>query len=199
MRFSILIPMHNASKHVKKALDSVKKQSFKDYELIAICDACEDNTADIARKYPDKVIEVDNHLVGPTLNAGLDIAQGDYILFMDDDDWWMHEFVLEMLNMALEQTDADVLCFSFIWKGVGYARYNANNGGYFPAVWNKAWNRSFIGDHRFGTRKHDSDLVFHNEMMVIPHRNAEWDQAFYYYNYLRKGSLTAELKAKEKE
>lgn len=196
MRFSVIMSLHNSAKFVKKALNSVKSQTFDDYELICVCDSCTDDSAKIARKYTDKVLEVNNQRMGPTLNAGLDIAQGEYIMFMDDDDWWLHEFVLEMIDKALKtsETPVDVLFFSFLWKGIGYAHYRSNGGdNYYPAVWNKCWKRSFIGDHRFTDKQYGSDLVFHNEMMPLVKRYAEWDQPFYYYNYLRKGSLTKQL------
>ncbi len=90
-KFSIIIPAHNSAKFIKKALDSVKIQTFKDYELIVVCDACTDKTAEIARKYTDKVIKVDFTNEGRTRNVGLDAAVGDWILWIDDDDWWMHE------------------------------------------------------------------------------------------------------------
>ena len=194
MKFSVIMSLHNAAKYCRKALNSIKAQTFKDYELICVCDSCEDDTAKIARKYTKNVLEVNNHRMGPTLNAGLDIAKGDYVLFIDDDDWFVHEFVFEMLGKALEANpDVDVLFFSFLWKGVGYAYLKGNSGMYFPAVWNKCWNRSFIGDHRFGDKQAGSDGVFHQEMMPLVKRYAEWDQPFYYYNYLRPGSTTQML------
>ena len=55
MMFSIIIPAHNAAEYIRKGLDSIKSQSYKDYELIVVCDACTDNTEAIAREYTDKV------------------------------------------------------------------------------------------------------------------------------------------------
>ena len=89
-KFSVIMPAHNASEYIRKALDSVRMQTFKDYELIVICDACDDDTADIAREYTDKVIEVGFRNPGPTRSAGLDAATGEWELFMDDDDCWIH-------------------------------------------------------------------------------------------------------------
>ena len=57
-RFSIIIPAFNAEKHIRKALDSIKEQTFRDYELIVICDNCTDNTAQVAWTYGAKVIKV---------------------------------------------------------------------------------------------------------------------------------------------
>ena len=122
MRFSFIIPAFNAEDHIVKGLESIKAQTFKDYELIVVCDRCKDRTKEIAESYGAKTLEVDFGRDGLTRNAGLDIAQGEYILFMDDDDWLLHEFVFEQINKKLKETnDPELLCFSFIWKGVMYA------------------------------------------------------------------------------
>lgn len=186
-KFSIIMPAHDAAKYIRKALDSVASQTYTDYELIVICDACKDNTAEIAREYGANVIEVDYTNSGLTRNAGLDVATGEWVLFMDDDDWWLHEFVLEQLNEKLG--GEDILCFGFIWKGVGYTEPNRPGGHYWPAVWNKCWRRSAIGDTRFRPIYPD-DLIFHDTMMDKALFIKAWDMPLYYYNYWREGSIS---------
>ncbi|MBR3646583.1 MAG: glycosyltransferase family 2 protein [Lachnospiraceae bacterium] len=194
MRFSMIIPAFNAEDHIIKGLESIKAQTFKDYELIVVCDRCKDRTKEIAESYGAKTLEVDFGRDGLTRNAGLDIAQGEYILFMDDDDWLLHEFVFEQINKKLKETnDPELLCFSFIWKGVMYANPIARNGNLYPSVWNKAWKRSWIGDTRFTDVYSISDFYFHNAMMKKPHRRIIWDSPCVYYNYLRPGSISDEM------
>ena len=194
MRFSFIIPAFNAEDHIIKGLESIKSQTFKDYELIVVCDRCKDRTKEIAESYGAKTLEVDFGRDGLTRNAGLDIAQGEYILFMDDDDWLLHEFVFEQINKKLKETnDPELLCFSFIWKGVMYANPIARNGDLYPSVWNKAWKRSWIGDTRFTDVYSISDFYFHNAMMKKPHRRIIWDFPCVYYNYLRPGSISDEM------
>lgn len=191
MRFSIIIPAHNAADRIRNALESIKKQTFTDYELIVICDSCDDNTAEIAKEYTDKVLKVHNHRDGLTRNAGLDIANGEYILFMDDDDWWLHEYVLDMINKKLDKEPCDVLCFAFIWKTVGYAGPLDNGGGHFVAVWNKCWRREYIGKTRFNNIQYGSDVVFNSDMFFVKSpRVVNWEMPLYYYNFLREGSLS---------
>ena len=190
MRFSIIIPAHNSAKHIQKALRSIKKQSFTDYELIVICDACSDGTEFMAKVYGADIIEnVEFHNDGLARNRGLDLATGEWILFMDDDDWWLHEYVLEQLNSKLND-DIDVLVFSFIFKHKGYAHPTSNNGYMWPAVWCKCWRRSAIGDTRFPNVYSVSDSYFHRDMMLKNLRVKAWDMPMYYYNYLRKGSIS---------
>lgn len=183
MRFSIIIPAYNSEQYIRKALESVQMQSFKDYELIVVCDSCTDKTEQIAKEYGAKTIAVNFNQDGQTRNVGIDNAKGEYILFMDDDDWFLHEFVLEQLHAKL--SGEDVLRFSFIWKHKGYAKC-----GNYIAVWNKCWRREFIGSTRFSKKLYWSDVDFHNLMMDKNPRMTDWDMPMYYYNFLRKGSIT---------
>lgn len=192
MRFSIIVPAYNAENRIRKCLDSIKQQTFMDYELIVICDSCEDRTEEIAKEYGAITKNVSFHQDGQTRNAGIDMAKGDWILFLDDDDWWLHEYVLQQLSDKLDQTPGiDVLCFSFIFKGWKYASPAGNQGCHWIAVWNKCWSREFVGNTRFSARWSKSDVDFNDEMMRKHPRMVDWDMPMYYYNYLRPGSISA--------
>ena len=125
MRFSIIIPAHNTDKWISKCLESIRQQTFKDYQLIVLCDACTDNTEQIARGYADIVEVVDYHADGLTRNRGLEIATGEYIVFVDSDDWLLHEYVLDQLNTKIiTENYPDVIAFSFImdvWTVLWYS------------------------------------------------------------------------------
>lgn len=193
MRFSIILPAYNAADRIIKTLESIKQQTFTDYELIAICDSCHDNTEEICKSYGAITEAVEFHGAGLSRNRALEIAKGDWILFMDDDDWYLHEYVLEQLDKKLTQNpDIDVLICSFIIKGLQYATPRDDQGYLWPAVWNKAWRRSFVGDSKFSTSRGANDLDFHNVVMAKNPRILEWDMPIYYYNYMRPGSITEE-------
>ena len=200
MKFSIIIPAYNASGHIRKALESIRVQSFTDYELIVVCDSCTDDTEAIARAYGAQTKAVDFHRDGLTRNAGLDMASGEWILFLDDDDWLLHEFVLSQLAVKTSQIDCDIIAFAFIWKHQGYApprRGGIRGGGYFwPAVWNKCYRRDFIGDTRFNSKWSVSDLDFTNALFAKHPRIQVWDMPLYYYNYMRPGSITEQDRGK---
>lgn len=193
MYFSIIIPAHNSEKYIHNALDSIRNQTFGDYELIVVCDSCTDDTQRIAKDYDAITIQTDFHCDGPARSAGLDVATGDWILFMDDDDWWLHEYVLSQLAEKTTNEKFDVLVFGFIWKHLGYTGTLSPSGEYYPAVWNKCWKRSFIGDTRFPNVYSVSDYYFHLEMMKKYPRIVRWEMPLYYYNYLRKGSISYEM------
>lgn len=190
MRFSIVIPAYNAADHIRKCLDSIRQQTFKDYEIIVVCDSCEDNTEEIAQAYGAKTFAVNYHHSGYTRNIGIAQAQGEYILFMDDDDWWLHEYVFELLDKKLRETySPDILFFSFIFKGVKY--HNPQGGEYLPAFWNKAWRREFIKDLRVeGKDAYEGDVEFQDKALSRNPRIVEWDMPMYYYNYMRAGSMS---------
>lgn len=189
-KFSIIIPAHNAEEHGLRAFNSIKNQTFTDYECIVVCDACQDMTFDVAKAFGFHAVITDFGNDGLARSKGLDMARGEWVLFMDDDDWWLHEYVLEMLADRLNDLECDVLCFSFIWKHMGYAHPLGNRGWPWPAVWNKVWRREFIGSTRFPNVYSVSDSYFHKDMMGKNPRLAIWDMPFYYYNYLRIGSIS---------
>ena len=189
-RFSIIIPAHNSSAYIHNALESVRIQSFKDYELIVVCDSCDDNTEQIAKSYGAITKSVNYHQDGQTRNTGIELATGEYVLFIDDDDWWLHEFVLEQLDEKLKEDNPDVLCFSFIFRHWKYATPKGNNGKRWIAVWNKCWRREFIKDCRFSNEWSVSDVQFDKQAMSKKPKLIEWDMPIYYYNYMREGSIS---------
>lgn len=195
MQFSMILPVHNAAGFMGRMLNSIKDQSWKDYELLILCDACTDDSEAIAREYaanwpkgPEVLVEKVNFgRAGLTRNRGLELARGDWVLFADDDDWLLHEYVFAQLA-AMTDEPTDIVACSFIWRGVGY--YAPTRNDFNPAVWNKAWRREFIGETRFSNRRYGDDADFTNAMLAKRPRIAYWDMPIYYYNYLRGGSLT---------
>lgn len=185
--FSVIVPAHNAADYIKKGLKSIRSQVFTDYELIVICDRCEDYTGKIALNYADRTLIRDYGLDGMARNAGIDAARGKYLLFMDDDDWWIHEYCFDMIKSALDRKAVDVLRFGFIWKGRGYYSQERQR---VIAVWAKAWKREFIGETRFPRTPYWSDVRFDKEMHDKPYTYGVIDQPLYYYNYLRPGSIS---------
>ena len=83
MKLSIVIPAKNEEKYLPKLLASVKKQSFKDYEIIVADNNSKDKTKEIAKSYGCKIVK--GGLPGKGRNAGAKIAKGEIILFLDAD------------------------------------------------------------------------------------------------------------------
>lgn len=189
--FSVIVPIHNAEQFMRKGLDAIRAQEFKDYELIIICDRCTDNTEKIADEYADTLLVADFGRAGMSRNAGLDIAMGKWILFADDDDWYLPGAFQAIHDALKDDPPIDLLAYGFDWKGKGLCIQN--NGRIYTAVWNKAWRRSFIGYERFPDWIHTDDLGFARKM----HPKARWGylpMILYYYNFLRPGSVSDKIK-----
>ena len=191
----MIVPAHNSAGYIRRCLHSIRMQTYKDYELIVVCDACTDNTWAAARGDADKMLTTDYGMDGLARNAGIDAAEGEWILFLDDDDWWLHEYVLEELHRAAIQAGpfVDVLCFDFIWKDPpeGIPAYYRNEADAVNiAVWSKAFRRDLIGDTRFPPIRMTSDAGFMREICRKQPRCCATHKLMYYYNFMRKGSQT---------
>lgn len=197
MDFSIVIPAHNSEAFISRALGSIRSQIYDRnwYEIIVVCDDCQDATADVARLYADHVIETSYGRDGLARQAGIDIAQGRWILFMDDDDWWLHEYVLQTLNEQVDET-FDVLMFGFIWKKIGNTspirKMADGRVAYWPNVWSKMHSRKFLSENgiRFTGQRMTSDLKFSRDEFRHGPKIKILEQPLYYYNYMRQGSQT---------
>ncbi len=116
VKYSFIVPVYNTSKYLKKCLDSLVKQTFKDFEIIIVNDGSTDNSKDIISKYEKKY---DNIMVITQKNAGLSMARnngvkkakGKYLLFVDSDDY-VEKDLLKELDKEIE--DSELLRFQVI-------------------------------------------------------------------------------------
>ena len=192
--FSVIVPAHNCAGFMRRGLDSIREQDFTDYELIIICDKCEDNTEEIAREYTDLVYTVEYGRAGLSRNEGLDRARGEWILFMDDDDWYLPGAFGEIARNIKALGDIDILAYGFEWKGRGVAMQSTKR--LYPAIWNKAWRRDFIGEDRFPDWIHTDDLGF-ARMMHHKARFGNLLKALYHYEFMRPGSVSDKIRKGE--
>lgn len=107
-KFSLIIPAYNVEKYIKKCLDSVLNQTYTNYEIIIINDGSTDNTSKILESYKSnkkiKIINQENKGLSSARNTGVSNAKGDYILFIDSDDFIEKE-LLETLNKTIKDED----------------------------------------------------------------------------------------------
>lgn len=193
MKFSVIVPAHNEETNIGKALESIFSQSFKDFECIVVCDSCTDHTKEIAQMFPCKIVEIQGGSSAAARNAGLDVAQGEWVLFCDADDWYLHEYVFEMLADRVGKEGEDVVLFGIIWKYIGYGPVRSPKGTIYPHVANKCWRRERIGTTRFPDIKVAEDEGFFKKMRNKGIRMVEWDMPLYYYNYLAAGSKSVSV------
>ena len=104
-KFSIIVPVYNTEKYLKRCLDSIKSQSFKDYEVIIVNDGSTDNSSDIISKYPYKIINQENQGLSMARNNGVKEALGEYLIFLDSDDYIEKDLLKEIAASSLNQPD----------------------------------------------------------------------------------------------
>lgn len=104
-KFSIIIPVYNVEKYLKKCLDSVFNQTYKDYEVIVVNDGTKDNSMDIVKDYNVKVINQKNQGLSAARNAGVKVATGDYLIFLDSDDYWEKNLLKELSKFLKNNPD----------------------------------------------------------------------------------------------
>lgn len=109
MKLSVIIPVYNCERYLKECLDSIRAQTFKDFEAICVDDGSTDSTAAILEEFAAldprfKVIHQPNGGQGKARNTGLDNAKGDYIAFVDADDWVEPNYFELLLSFAAPKT-----------------------------------------------------------------------------------------------
>ena len=113
MRFSVVIPLFNKAPYVKKAIRSVLAQTYTDYELIVVDDGSKDDSASIAAQAVQgrlncRLIQQENAGVSVARNNGVSLSNGDYLCFLDADDWWEPTFLEEMSELIEEYPEAGI-------------------------------------------------------------------------------------------
>ncbi len=116
-KISIIIPIYKVEKFLRQTLESVKNQTFRDFEALCVNDGSPDGSLNIIKEFAaadDRFVLIDqpNQGVAMARNAGLKAARGQYVMFLDGDDY-MHPQCMEIALAAIEQTDADVCRFDY--------------------------------------------------------------------------------------
>ena len=118
---SIITPVYNSDQFIKKMIMSVKKQTFKNWELILIDDCSKDNSLKILNYYKNSKIKVfknkKNIGAGLSRNLGIKKAKGRYITFIDSDDYWHKNYLQKTLNF-LRKNNYHFVFSSYYWVGV---------------------------------------------------------------------------------
>ncbi len=108
---SVIIPAYNAEKTILETLESVQKQTFRDFEIIVIDDGCQDNTVQLVKSLDEprlKIFSYKNAGLSPARNRGIAQATGDYIAFLDADDLWTADKLEKQLNALQQNPEAGV-------------------------------------------------------------------------------------------
>ncbi len=115
MKVSVIIPIFNQEKYLNRCVDSLISQDFDDYEIILVNDGSTDKTPQICDEYAEKysfikVIHKVNAGVSAARNSGIDSALGEYIMFVDSDDYVTENYISTMYNHQIENHDKMIVC-----------------------------------------------------------------------------------------
>ena len=202
---SIIIPVYNSEKYLKKCLDSVINQSYKDIEIILINDGSSDSSGKICDEYSINdnrivVIHKKNEGVSEARNKGLDIANGEYIGFVDSDDWIHKDMYLNLVS-AMRRFDADIaecrrikvtsdytdgksidninyLLLTNVEASEDLFTYNSRN---LVSLWNKLYKKELFNGLEFKAFIHEDNFVTY-KLYYKANRIIYLDSTMYYYN-----------------
>lgn len=210
-KVSVVIPCYNVQKYICQCLDSLLAQTLTDFEIICVDDGSTDGTLDILNKYADddsriKVLEQKNQYAGVARNKGMSVATGQYIIFLDSDDFFDPR-MLELTYNAGSENDADVVVFGFKRFDDKKQEFNAKEelprkdlipeGETFsaqdipddifritsPAPWTKLFKRSFVEATglKFQPLPNSNDFFFVLSSLSLAEKICTVQQALAFY------------------
>lgn len=196
-KVSVIVPIYNVEKYLEKCINSLLSQTLEDIQIILVNDGSKDNSGNIAKEYEknnkDRVIyvEKENGGLSDARNYGLKYATGDFIAFLDSDDYIEKNAYEEMYNKAIEE-NADYVECDFIWEFPNkirvdkqYPYKNKKEMLSFVRVvaWNKLIKRQLITDNNLefpkGLRYEDVEFTY--KLIPFVNRFAYVDKPFIHY------------------
>lgn len=210
-KVSIIMPVYNAEKYLGEAIASVLCQTYTEFELLLINDMSTDNSKEICREYSKKdnrIIILDNnsesHGPGPTRNIGLDYATGEYVYFMDADDW-ADESLLQCAVNRMQETNADIVQFGavyerydkhsteqYFWSGKDLLTKDEIKKDFFyywkenrNSLWMHLFRRKVVETIRFENIIIGEDISYIMDALCNAEKIAYIAKALYHYRYVQ--------------
>ena len=209
---SIVIPVYNVEHYLHKCLDSVIKQTYKNLEIIIVNDGSTDNSLSICKKYADedsriKLISQENKGLSGARNTGIKEVSGDYIYFIDSDDWVKEDAIEKSMNLAIEYNAECVASSCFYireekdekkaeknviikkYSGEDFADLMTRPNGYSCYAWSRLIRKEYIPLIHFPENYTFEDIP------VMPNIICKMDTVIYtneklYFYRQRKGSIS---------
>lgn len=211
---SVIVAVYNIDKYISKCIDSIRKQTYTDMEILLIDDGSTDNSGRICDEYAEKdarikVIHQKNGGLSAARNTGLGIAQGRYLAFVDGDDWIEKEMYAEMIRYA-ELYEADlvacrnkriypeeivdgstgkIIVYKSPFEMLTQCLKNEEEVLIQQAAWNKLYTREILQNERFPEGKWYEDVAFSARILSLVKVGVYIDRAFYNYVCVREGSI----------
>ncbi len=204
-KYSIVIPVYNVEQYIKRTLDNIFNQTEKDFEVIVVDDGSTDKSIEIAKKYDVKIIKTKHVSVSEARNLGVKHAKGEYLIFLDSDDYWDKD-LLKNLSKSMDN-DPDLIRFQartvndegvktdyleteFTGKTGEEAFEIISKFHYVESVWIYAIKRTYYLKEKFtfkkGTIHEDFGLT---PLIIIKAKNVNCINYIGYNYYRRSGSI----------
>ena len=215
---SVIVPVHNVARYLARCLDSLASQTLASIEVILVNDGSTDGSGELLRAYSARcpsfrVVEQDNRGYSGARNAGLALATGTWVGFVDADDWVEPDMFEHLLALA-EEHDADLAQCGFTWFHEREDRHEIRDNSWIPpllarsggslrgaeailfediAIWKKIYRRSLLESR--GLRFDEAmpmgeDVPFHLAALCFARKIAASDRPCYHYRKQRPGQQT---------
>lgn len=214
-KISVIVPIYNVEKYLEKCVYSIINQSYTNLEIILVDDGSPDKCGEICDEFAKKdnriiVIHKKNGGLSDARNAGLDIAKGDYIGFVDSDDYIAADMYEKLLNAIIsDQSDFAICEYVCVYESDEFAQndkeqmemvkkcYSTNefisdkylyNCGKYVVAWNKLYKREIFKTLRFPVGKqHEDEFIIHRLFAQCDKISYINEELYYYLQ--RKGSI----------
>lgn len=210
IKYSFIVPVYNTEKYLKKCLDSLVNQTYKDFEIIVVNDGSTDKSSNIISKYQKKykniiVIDKENEGLSMARNRGVQKSSGKYIIFVDSDDYVSNK-LLEEIDKKID--DSDILRFQIATEDEEYTKINEYHEEGFESMcgydafkylssyhfvepaWCYVIRKNYYIENKFSFKKG----VYHEDFGLIPYviykaRKVKSIDFIGYYYIQRNGSI----------
>ena len=203
---SIIVPVYQVENYIRQCVDSILAQTFTDFELILVDDGSKDQSGKLCDEYAGmdervKVIHTENVRAAEARNKGMDLASGNYLMFIDSDDY-IAPTMVECLHKSILDKDADIVSCNYLyfWENnreknfpinnksevlsgleIFYNRKNERNYGYWTVVWNKLYKKEIFEKVRFRSGKYYEDEFLANDIYQMDIKIVTIPERLYYY------------------
>ncbi len=216
---SVIVPIYNVEQYLNECIESIVNQTYKNLEIILVDDGSPDNCAKICdnwkeRDYRIKVIHKKNGGLSDARNAGLDIARGDFISFIDSDDWIdlkMYEILLDViLKENAEICACGIMeCLTSGYRKVKVEKINGSNEQIYKmlyndtiypvSAWNKLYRKECWSSLRFPIGKICEDAFTTYKLIDQASKIVQIDAPLYFYRIRENSIMTSSFSKKKME
>lgn len=210
---SVIVPVYNVENYLRECLDSNVAQTYRNIEVILIDDGSKDSSGEICDEYADKdnrikVIHKENGGVSAARNTGLDVAKGEWISYVDSDDY-IEDTMLETLICLAKENDVELAMCSFkdisecenvtqendiriFSKDELIYNYVVRNTDYCitEGIWDRIYKRVLVDGLRFKNDRINEDILYTMEVFTRAHKALYTSEKLYNYRAGREGNIT---------